>query len=544
LTNGSPSEERPIWSRRVEPFWLNPATIKGTVAIAGGLLILATPEASAFVIVLVVGIALIVSGATDVWFHLKGTGIVRGRGIAEGLLSVGVGVVLLVFPNQTLRLIAVIVGGYFVIRGIAVLVAAWRARASGTWAVEALRGLVFVALGGVLIVLPKSVFAGLIVATAAAAIIVGGVMLVYGIQRHSDDEMIDVDAATVSQLMTNWISSQDVGDLRREEIGEGLYFEEPARVPKLVAWWVMLLLSVAIATFAILQDSTAVVIGAMLIAPLMTPILGAAAGIVNAWQWRVVKSLILIVAGVGAAIALAWIIARWVPALVPLDANSQVTSRVNPSLIDMLIALAAGAAGAYANVDKRVSNSIAGVAIAVALVPPLGVVGVTLEAGLLGDSLGAFLLFLTNLVSIILAASVVFLLTGFAPYRKMIEKRSEITAMLRTVVLAALIILVPLSFTAEGILRNAGRQTQAQTIVDEWAEASPNLKVARIEVTGSEVAVLLTGAGEVPSVEDLAASLTDSFGTAASVQVEYAPTVVINYSVEEGRTEIYPTIEE
>jgi len=292
----------------------------------------------------------------------------------------------------------------------------------------------------------------------------------------------------------------------------------------------MLLLSVAIATFGIMQDSTAVVIGAMLIAPLMTPILGMAGAIVNAWRRRIVESMTLVVLGVGASIGLAFIIGQWIPVIVPLDVNSQVISRISPNLVDMMIALAAGAAGAYANVDKRVTASIAGVAIAVALVPPLGVVGLNLEAGLFADAFGAFLLFLTNFVSIVLAATAVFFLTGYAPFQEMQQNREEVGGVLCTVAIAALVIMVPLVFTAEGILSTAGRQDSAQTAVSEWLGEDSTLTALPVNVDGADVGVFLTGTAEIPSVEDLEDALTESFGTPAGVRVEHAETIVIEHT--------------
>ncbi len=402
-------------SARVEPFWLNPATIKGTVAIFGGGAILAFPGEAILILRVVLGIALIVTGAADLWFHLRGRiPGKRVRDLGEGLLTVGLGVLFLVFPGQTLRFIMVVLGVYFAVRGVIVVIAAFKDRDSETWGLDLARGAFFLVFAAIIVVLPEAVFAGFLVAIAAAAVVLGGVMLAYGIQHHTEDALVDLDAASVSQIVRDWMMLQDVGDERRDEIDDGLYFEQPDRTNKLVAWWVMLMLSVAIATFGVLQDSTAVVIGAMLIAPLMTPIIGTAAGAVNGWPNRMTTSLGMIAAGVSASIGLAFIIGAWAPQLIPLASNSQVTSRVSPNIIDMGIALAAGAAGAFASVNKRVSASIAGVAIAVALVPPLGVVGLTLHAGMIGEAFGAFLLFLTNLVSIILAAMVVFALTVFA----------------------------------------------------------------------------------------------------------------------------------
>jgi uncharacterized hydrophobic protein (TIGR00271 family) len=392
----------------------------------------------------------------------------------------------------------------------------------------------------VIVILGKAVFAFLLVTGATIAIIVGLVMVSYGLQQHTPDEQRELDTAHVAGIVKDWLEARDVGPERRAEVAEGLYYEAPDRTHKITSYVVMLLLSVAIASFAILSDSTAVIIGAMLVAPLMTPIMGAAAAMVNGWRGRVTASLGIVALSVAASIALAWIIAAWFPTLVPLSTNSQVTSRVSPTLLDMAIALAAGAAGAYATIDDRVSSSLTGVAIAVALVPPLGVIGITLEAGLLDDALGAFLLFLTNFVSIILAAVAVFLLVGFSPVRKMIERRSEIRNVLGTVAIGALIIIVPLTFTGNGVIVSSAQQADAQKAVEAWIGDDGTLRIVQVQTSGADVTVVITGAGDVPSVEDLEDELAAAFGEPVSLTVEYVPSVVITYSDETGRNDIDP----
>ncbi|MEA3502999.1 MAG: DUF389 domain-containing protein, partial [Actinomycetota bacterium] len=446
------------------------------------------------------------------------------------------GGLLLAFPAETLKIIMVIAGVYLAVRGVVVLAGAIKSRGSDTWALDLARGMFFIVFAGFMMLLPEAVFSGLVVALAAGAVVVGGIMLAYGVQHHDEDALVDVDAGSVSQIVRDWMMLQDVGDKRRDEIDDGLYFEPPDRTNKLVAWWVMLLLSVTIATFGILQDSTAVVIGAMLIAPLMTPIIGTAAGAVNGWPMRVTTSLGMIAAGVGASIGLAFIIGAWAPQLIPLATNSQVTSRVNPNIIDMGIALAAGAAGAFASVNRRVSASIAGVAIAVALVPPLGVVGLTLHAGMLGDALGALTLFMTNLVSIILAAMVVFALTGFAPVSKMRENANHIKRVAMTVAIAALVIAIPLAFTVSSIIQTAAHQSDAQKATEAWLEDASELELGRIEVNGSNVSLIVTGPESIPPIQDLEDALTDSFGKPATVTVKHIPAIVVIYSDAEGET--------
>ena len=526
-----PAQTGSRFPSRAEPYWLNPATIKGTLAILAGLTLLLAPSASVLLLRIVIGAALVISGVSDLWFKARGRDEGKIRGVLESVISIAAGIVLLVWPGATVRVLTVIVGAYLAVRGVAAIGASITQRRRGEpWIIDITRGFSQIALGVIVLIIPQAAILEVLVSLAVVAIIIGAITLAYGIRTQSEEELVDIDAATVSQLLLGWLDARDIGEQHRKEVSDGLFFEEPDRVAKLTAWWVMLLLSVAIATFGIMQDSTAVVIGAMLIAPLMTPILGASAGIVNAWRRRIIDSFGLVVAGVGAAIALAFIIGQWIPVIVPIDVNSQVVSRTSPNVVDMLIALAAGAAGAYANVDRRVSASIAGVAIAVALVPPLGVAGLTLEAGQVADAFGAFLLFLTNFVSIVLAATVVFFLTGYAPFQELKENRAEVGPILRTVVIAALIIMVPLFFTAEGVLSTAGRTDSAQSAVGDWLGEDAALTALRVSVDGVDVDVFLTGSGEVPAIEDLVDSLSEAFGMPAGVRVEYAETLVVEYT--------------
>ena len=179
---------------------------------------------------------------------------------------------------------------------------------------------------------------------------------------------------------------------------------------------VMLGLSVVVAVMAMSADSAAVVIGAMLLAPLMQPVLATAACISMAlFRKSLTAAGHVLFASIG-SIALAYVLSAL---FVNGDLPNEVTSRTAPDIRDLVVALAAGTAGAYATVRKDVSSSLPGVAVAVALVPPIAAVGITLEAG--NDTLarGALLLYATNLAAIVLAASIVFVVTGFVPPRRL-----------------------------------------------------------------------------------------------------------------------------
>src|SRR5690606_38976036 len=171
------------------------------------------------------------------------------------------------------------------------------------------------------------------------------------------------------------------------------------------AFWVLLVLAAVIAGAGVVADSTATVIGAMIVAPLMTPILGAAFALVLADARRVTTSTLLVVAG--AVVAIGYALGLLVPEPLVAETNSQIAGRVAPRLIDLVAALATGVVGAFALVRSDVSDTLPGVAIAISLVPPLAVVGLTLESGAPGQAAGALLLFATNVTAIIATGTVV-----------------------------------------------------------------------------------------------------------------------------------------
>ena len=149
----------------------------------------------------------------------------------------------------------------------------------------------------------------------------------------------------------------------------------------------MLTLAGIIAIAGVLTDSTATVIGAMIIAPLGTPILGIALGMVTGHLSLVLRSIMWVLAGLAIVVVLGLLfsVVRGHTAE-PRD-NSQVVGRTSPSLMDLIAALATGFAGGFAMCRKDLSAVLPGVAIAISLVPPLGVVGVCAGQGQWSDAL-------------------------------------------------------------------------------------------------------------------------------------------------------------
>ncbi|MBW4465340.1 MAG: DUF389 domain-containing protein [Pegethrix bostrychoides GSE-TBD4-15B] len=175
---------------------------------------------------------------------------------------------------------------------------------------------------------------------------------------------------------------------------------------------VLIVGSCIIATLGLLSNSVAVIIGAMLVAPLMLPIRGMAFGALGADIPLFRQGLISVLVGTLIAFGLSWFLG--VVAGISVF-GSEILARSQPNLLDLGIAIAAGGISGYAKIQPKISGSLAGTAIAVALMPPVCVIGLGLSHGDKLLSLGALLLYMTNLLGIALSCMVTFLLAGYAP---------------------------------------------------------------------------------------------------------------------------------
>ena len=132
------------------------------------------------------------------------------------------------------------------------------------------------------------------------------------------------------------------------ELEDKLYFDRDATRDPYVRFAVLLVLSIGIATGGILADSTATVIGAMIVAPLMTPIMATGLSIVTGDRRHMGRSLLIVLIGAITAVALSFVMSWLLPGTVDVTSNSQITGRIAPRGLDMLVALACGAAGGFA----------------------------------------------------------------------------------------------------------------------------------------------------------------------------------------------------
>jgi len=278
-----------------------------------------------------------------------------------------------------------------------------------------------------------------------------------------------------------------------DQMRDQVFFEGPERERRLSRYWLLLLLSAVIATAGVVSDSTATVIGAMIIAPLMTPILGVVLGVVLTDRANLLRCLLLLLAGAAAVVAVSWLLGHLVP---------------HPVV--------------------AATNSLPGVAIAISLVPPLAVAGLTLRSGEPGQCLGALLLFATNVAAILASGIVVMALyrvgrvSGQAPAPAL---HRPVAVVVIVVLLGA--VLVPLWINSDRVNKTTIRQSDVQAVADQWA-SDAGWAVVGVTSTGDRVLVNATGPRPAPDLAVLRQDL-DAAGLAgldvrvSLVTVSYRP---------------------
>jgi uncharacterized hydrophobic protein (TIGR00271 family) len=282
-------------------------------------------------------------------------------------------------------------------------------------------------------------------------------------------------------------------------------------------FFLMLTLSVTIAVMGLVADSVAVVIGAMLIAPLMTPIMSFAAAVGLGLARRTVQAAVLVVAGTAWSIIFSIVLARLLPSV---TLGSEILGRTSPDVRDLIVAIAAGAAGAYAIAHEDVSATLPGVAVAVALVPPLATTGILIESGEYVLAEGSGLLFLTNLFAIAFSALATLLLTGVIPTVRFFFRDRRMTLTVVGIVVATVAIAIPLTSRSLDAAASSRQQSEILDEIDSWL-GGIDLEVTALDVLGDRVTVELTGLAEPPEAFDLATRLVPILGPDAEVTVRW-----------------------
>ncbi|MCB0862902.1 MAG: TIGR00341 family protein [Solirubrobacterales bacterium] len=307
-----------------------------------------------------------------------------------------------------------------------------------------------------------------------------------------------------------------------DEIRDAVYLFTGDVPAKQSRFWLLLLLATGIATAGVISDSTATVIGAMIIAPLATPIQGVAVAIAFGESKALLKSSAILLGAIAATIAFGALLAWILPQLTPLSENSQVTGRVSPTLVDLVAAALTGLAGSFAISRRDVGDILPGVAIAISLVPPLAVVGVTAVAGDWQGAVGSMLLFLTNMLAIIVVGAILFSslriweghLSGQARFRVYV-----------VVGLASLLVVAALAVVTYRTVQLSNWQQGADRVGRNWAEQR-GLRMVRARFEGNRLVIVVAGDGQTSDVAALKSQLTEVVPDSTPVTLERVPGTV------------------
>jgi len=310
-------------------------------------------------------------------------------------------------------------------------------------------------------------------------------------------------------------------------------------------FWTEILLSTIIVTFGLLQNSVAVIIGAMLVSPLLRPIKGVAFGIASGHAGNFWKAMKLLILSAVASIALAYIFSLSVPLRVE---TSEILARTAPNLLDFFIAVASGIIALLALNFSRLSESVAGVAMASALLPPLAVVGIELSLSNWSLAIGSFFLFITNILAILAVGIFIFIFYGFAPHQQETQKR-----FFREVLILFVLVLgisIPLFSSLTKIAEKITLQTKAQIFLEEALNSSSShAKLSKLEILkNDDNKVHLLGVLSMPEGAEffketqiaIRDQLGDKLGKDVNLELEVLRTASIQSKEEKNKKEAEP----
>ncbi len=302
-----------------------------------------------------------------------------------------------------------------------------------------------------------------------------------------------------------------------------LFIEGPQTARRLTNFFALLLFATVIATYGVLSNSTATVIGAMIVAPLMGPIMATTSAVVMGSLPRALRAIALVVAGIVTVIIFSYLLSWVVPDVtISFTSNAEITSRINPGLYALLTALGAGAAGAFITSRAEIADSMGGVAIAISLVPPLCVVGISLQQGQLDAAAGALLLFLTNYLAILLAGGVVLVAIGLGKLAGGQEHTRVRRRGLALFVVGILLVSIPLTLTAYQAVTRTMDNHKATAEVEKWLEDT-SYQVVTVTVNDRLVITTIEGSGELKPTQQLANQLAMALDRPVLVNLRTLP---------------------
>lgn len=482
----------------------------GIFVLAGGILL--WPQPTGTVVSRIVGLGVGWMGAGSVL--LSFTERDKRRALVMGLAVIAIGLVLFVWGSDSPAFAARVLGVAVLLFGFLRIRSLYKT--SGMLSALAL-GFASLAIGLMFLLLADNLILFVLRAVAFAW---AGLAFFSLVVLLDPSRSVPVRYSTLAGLVGQWLDARTQSAADRRSVYDKVIFEGHDGVGRTRQFYVLMGFASVIASLGILSDSTAVVIGAMLIAPLMTPLMGTAVSLTMGWPKRLRSEGTLVLGGIAVGIGIGALTSLMSPTVVDTVNNSQIASRSNPTLLDLFIAIAAGGAGAFSLSRKESSGSLPGVAVAIALVPPLAVTGICWSQSDWGRGTGALLLFATNALAIILVGGFTFVLTGVAPLHRVSETKNRMRTAAVGFAVAAAVVVSILMLNGSRSASNLLGQARAEKVAQEWVDQSKNHRLERVILSEDQATVVITGTQSgVPSVQQLADDLSQKLGRSIKVDL-------------------------
>ncbi len=495
----------------------NPAVVRLVLGMAIAIAIVAWPQRTNGVFIVLLALFMGLFSLQMLYNAMR----VRPRDwptVATSAVGVTVAVLLLLDPERALESVGRSVALLMVLFAASDFVRTLRRRrreGGGPLVWPVAKVTAFIAVATVLAVYPSQLLVISTVAFAAMWGILGALALAQVLTAPEDEEI-----PFERHLVWEWLSSRTRTPVDRRLLYRKILFEGPDLSRRLVSFIALMSFATIIAAMGIINDSTAVVIGAMLVAPLMTPLMGMAISVVMGWPNRLLRNTGVAVLGIVLTIGISYLLTRVAPVTFDPTTNGQIVSRSNPTVIDLITATAAGAAGAYGLSRRDVSDALPGVAIAISLVPPLSVVGIAWAEEDWAAGNGALLLFTTNFLAIVVMGGLVFVMTGITPIAQVARNRQRVRTASASLVALTGIVLGGLLLNGSQITANAFEIGTIRKVTASWLEDSPNHDLIETRVDGNSVTVVLIGPPtNLPDPDTLDAELEEALGDSLTTEV-------------------------
>ena len=491
----------------------NPAVLRAIAGIGIGLAVLLWPNRTDRILARLVGIALVWLAVTAIHAASKR----RPRGwltIVGSIVALAEGTLLLLTPDRSATFLGRAIG--IVLLAVALRDLILRPRMHDDRVAQA-PTIALVAAGGLLLAYPDEVLAAATTVTAVAWIAMSLMVVVISLDARTTGT---TSYSGAGELVIAWLNDRPKSADDRQDLYAKILFEGPNTKHRVARFFALMGFAAVIASTGVLSDSTAVVIGAMLIAPLMTPLMGMAISLVMGWPNRLARSATIAFGGIVLAIGLGALLGLIAPTVIDTTTNSQIAGRSSPTILDLITAVAAGGAGAYGLSRPDVSDSLPGVAIAISLVPPLSVVGIAYSQADWSAGNGALLLFTTNMLAILIVGGLTFIVTGVTPIARATQNQHRVRTSLSAVATAAIIVVAGLLLNGAQTASNLLEQSRMESTVDDWLTDAPLHNLVSADIDDDTVTAVVVGPSDgLPAVPKLADSLADALNRGIDVDV-------------------------